>query len=92
MQYTEDQLGEIEKYAEALVTLHDIAILVDVDDQTLREDTFTKGHPAYAAYHRGKLRTVVTLKAAEIELAKKGSPQAIENAVRFLKEMNVDEI
>jgi len=66
----------IEEYAALLLTIDEIAMLVDLDPAELRREIrFGKTDHA-KAYHRGKLKTIVEVRKQTVMFAKKGSPAA----------------
>lgn len=72
----QDQLEQIEHYASLLLTVSDIAMLMDFDEDWLREVVRLKTSPAAKAYYKGKLKTKVLLRESTLKFAIKGSPQA----------------
>ncbi len=91
MIYSENQIKAIHDYASFYLPLKDIAIMIGVDADALREDIRIKDHPASVAYRKGKLETKVALYSQEVKLASIGSPLALENARRNLLDMEDDE-
>ena len=91
MIYSENQIKAIREYASVYLPVKDIAILIEVDADVLREDIRSSSHPASVAYRQGKLETKVALYSQEVRLASIGSPLALENARRNLLDMEDDE-
>lgn len=90
MEYTNQQLEEIERLASLYMPITDIAVIIDVPHDRLREDVATL--PAVAnAYRRGKVRTKLEMRKQEMQLAKLGSAQALESCAEALLEMEEDE-
>ncbi|MDE7159376.1 MAG: hypothetical protein K2O24_00825 [Muribaculaceae bacterium] len=92
MHFTDKQLEDIRQYAANFFTLPEIAIIADVPEDELRAGVADKSSEVYAAYMRGKYSTLAAIRAQEIELARAGSPVAIENAAAMLRDMNASEI
>lgn len=91
MNYTEEQLKEIETYASIYLKITDIAVILEVRPDQLRQDINLVGSPAYNAYHKGKALSKVQLHQQEMLLAKVGSPLALQNARDNLLDMEDDE-
>lgn len=91
MEYTEQQLKDIEYYASIYLKVSDMAVILELKAEELRQDVNTEGSPAYLAYRKGKASSLVQLHAQEMTLAKVGSPLALENARKNLMDMEDDE-
>ena len=91
MTFTKEQLEEVEKYASIYMPISDIAILMRIPADVLRDEIRNKNTDVSVAYHRGKASSRVKLHHQEMLLAQVGSPLAIENAHRNLLDMEDDE-
>ena len=91
MTLSKEQLENFQKYASIYLPVSDIALLIDVHADELRDEIRNRSTPASIAYHKGKVVSRVTLHNQEMQLAKVGSPAAIENARRNLMDMEDDE-
>ena len=91
MTFTKEQLEEVEKYASIYMPISDIAILMRIPADVLRDEIHNKNTDVSVAYHRGKASSRVKLHHQEMLLAQVGSPVAIENAHRNLLDMEDDE-
>ena len=91
MNYTKEQLEEIEKYASIFLPISDMAVILDIPAEVLREDITDRQNKASNAYLRGKLASKVKLHTQEMMLAQVGSPLALENAAKNLLDMEDDE-
>lgn len=78
MEYTEEILAKIEEYAGLLTTISDMAILLDIDEDVLRDEITNKTSIVSLRYRKAKAATELELRRQEIDLAKLGSPIAIE--------------
>ncbi len=78
MEYNEELLLRIEEYAGLLTTINDMAVLLNIDEDTLRDDITNKSSVVSLRYRKAKAATELELRRQEIELAKLGSPIAIE--------------
>ena len=91
MTFTKEQLEDIEKYASIFMPISDIAILMRIPADVLRDEIRNKNTDISVAYHRGKASSRLKLHHQEMLLAQVGSPLAIENAHRNLLDMEDDE-
>jgi len=91
MNYSKEQLEEIEKYASIFLPISDMAVILDIPAEELREDIKDRQNKASYAYLRGKLASKVKLHTQEMMLAQVGSPLALENAAKNLLDMEDDE-
>lgn len=91
MNYSHKELQQIEKFASIYLTISDMAVLLNMHAEVLRDDIADRSTAVSKAYHRGKALSKVKLHSQEMMLASVGSPLAIENAHRNLLDMEDDE-
>ena len=91
MNYTQEQLEQVEKFAAIYLPISDIALLMDMPAEVLRDEIRNRNTSVSRAYHKGKASSRVKLHHQEMLLAQVGSPAAIENAHRNLMDMEDDE-
>lgn len=91
MNLDDKQLENIEVWASIYLPISDIARLLDVPPDQLRDEIRDKNTEASRRYFRGKAASRVKLHHQEMLLAQVGSPAAIENAHRNLLDMEDDE-
>lgn len=91
MQYSEEQLDQIEKFASIYLKISDMAVIMDIPAERLRWDISQRDTEVSKRYHRGKAASRVKLLQQEMLLAQVGSPLAVENAHRNLLDMEDDE-
>lgn len=91
MTYTDEQLDMIEQFASIYLPITDIAVILEVTPEQLREDIHDSANPAFQRYRRGKALSKVQLHQQEMTLAKVGSPLALQNARDNLLAMEDDE-
>lgn len=84
-------LDHIEQYASIFLKISDIAAILDVPAEQLREDINNRSTPAARRYLRGKAASKVKIHSQEMQLAYVGSPLALENAQKNLMDMEDDE-
>ena len=91
MDYTEEQLTQIEQYASIYLKISDMAVILGISATQLHEDIADKSTEVSRRYHRGKAASRVKLLHQEMQLAYVGSPLALENTRNNLLDMEDDE-
>ena len=91
MTYSEAELQQIEQFASIYLKISDMAVILGIPAEILREDIADKSTAVSQHYRRGKATSKVKLLAQEMQLAQVGSPLAIENTHRNLLDMEDDE-
>ena len=91
MTYSEAELQQIEQFASIYLKISDMAVILGIPAEVLREDIANKSTAVSQHYRRGKAASKVKLLAQEMQLAQVGSPLAIENTHRNLLDMEDDE-
>lgn len=84
-------LEQIEQYASIFLTITDMAAILDVPAEQLREDISDRSSEVARRYLRGKAASKVKIHHQEMQLAYVGSPLALENAQKNLMDMEDDE-
>lgn len=88
---TQEQLLQVKELASLFFTVEQISLLTRVDKELLkREITFGSGE-LNQAYWSGKLGREKDIRKELFDFAKKGSPQALEQVITHLEEMNESE-
>lgn len=91
MNYSEEELQQIEQYASIYLKISDMAVILGVPAESLRSDIADHNTEVSLRYRRGKAASKVKLLHQEMMLAQVGSPLAIENTHRNLLDMEDDE-
>ena len=91
MDFSDDTIKQIQELAEALTPVSDIAALLDIDENELREEINYVNSPVRRAYNKGKTKTALALRKQELELARVGSPLAVQLTATYIKDMTIDE-
>ncbi len=91
MEYSDEQLQKIREFAGLLMTITDIAVLMDIDEDELRSDIASKSTKASRAYRLSKTETILELHRQEIEFAKLGSPLSVELTQTYIINQQVNE-
>lgn len=90
MKYSEEQLKEVKELASQLMRPDHIALLIGVNQEEFKRNIKHKVSEVYKAYETGKAETILELRKQELQLAKLGSPLAVEmvNQFRIDQEQN----
>ena len=91
MNYSKEQLKQIEQFASIYLKISDMAVILGIPAEVLREDIADQCSEVNQHYRRGKAASKVKLLHQEMMLAQVGSPLAIENTHRNLLDMEDDE-
>lgn len=91
MKYSQEELKKIEEWAQIYLPITDMAVILDVPADVLREDIRDRSSDVYKAYNRGKVLSKVRLRTQEMQLAQVGSPLALDNTRKNLLDMEDDE-
>lgn len=83
MEYNEELLLKIEEYAGLLTSISDIAVLLDLNEDILRDDITNKFTNVSLRYRKAKAAIELQLRRQEIDLAKLGSPIAIDLVQKY---------
>lgn len=84
-------MQQIEDYASIYMKISDIAVILGVPAEELREDIADASTEVGGRYRRGKAASKVKLRRQEMQLAQVGSPLALENVRMNLLDMEDDE-
>lgn len=76
MDLSSSELEQLEDLSYSLMTLKDIAVVLELDETQFAEAALNPGNPVHAAYHRGKLRAKASIQKAIVEAAHSGSTPA----------------
>lgn len=91
MEYSQEIIDQIEKFASIYLPISEMAVILDIPAEVLRNDIAHKETAVSRAYHKGKASSKVKLLTQEMQLAQVGSPLALENTHRNLLDMEDDE-
>lgn len=89
MELTEEQLKEIQSFAEAFMDPDTIAMILQIDREEFRKEIRTENSPAYIAFMTGMLKTEAAIRKATITFAKQGSTPALTAAIKFRDELKL---
>ena len=84
-------VDKIHEYANLLLTIPQIAILLDLDEDQLFMTIQENSNPVAMAYQKGKAERILMMHQEEIGLAEAGSNQGVENLHAYLNQMNATE-
>lgn len=91
LKYTLEQIEKIAEYAGLLITIADIAVLLEVDEDELRENISIKSTEVSKAYRKAKAERVLEIRNEEIMLAKLGSPGAMDIIQKYIIDQKISE-
>lgn len=91
MEYTDEQLTNVEQLASVYMTISDIALILMVPVEKLRADIANQSSMVSMRYRRGKALSKLEIRKQEMQLAKVGSPLALDNVNKNLLDMEDDE-
>lgn len=91
MTYSNAQMEIIKACVGNLMKISDIAALIEVDEDDLKLDILDKFHPVSKLYRQIKAKTIFEMRTAEIQLAKAGSPLAVQMVNEYIKDMEDEE-
>jgi hypothetical protein len=91
MELTDEQLNKVAEMAGLLFKISDIAIMIDVDTDVLREEITDKHTEVSKRYYHAKLEVIGRLRKQEIEQAELGSNTSIELVSKYINEQKHDE-
>lgn len=81
------KINDIAELAAALTPVEDIAALLDINEDMLRMELATPQSPVRRAYLKARAQTALMLRKQEIELARVGSPLAVQLTGAYLRDM-----
>ena len=91
MEYNSSQLEKVQEYAGLLMNVSDISVLIGVNEDSFREDIGNKNTGVSIAYRKGQIETVLELRKQEIDMAKLGSPMAVELIQKYIIDQKMSE-
>ena len=91
MEYNSNQLEKVQEYAGLMMNVSDISVLIGVNEDSFREDIGNKNTGVSIAYRKGQIETVLELRKQEIDMAKLGSPMAVELIQKYIIDQKMSE-
>lgn len=91
MNYSTENLEKVERLASIYLPISDIADILEIPAEVLREDIANKSTEVSMRYRKGKATSKVKLFQQEMMLAQIGSPLALETTHKNLLDMEDDE-
>lgn len=91
IELTQEQLEQVEKLSSIYMKITDIALVIEVDPHELRAAISNESSEVSRRYRRGKATSKTELLAQEMQLAKMGSPLALDKMKDNLLDMEDDE-
>lgn len=79
-----------ERLVKALTPIADIAVLMDVDETTLRDAIEDPNQEISKVFRRIRAETTLEMRERNIEYMESGSPSATERVAEYLKQAQLD--
>ena len=86
-----DKVQEVRDLVALLTPIPDMALLLGVDERSLRDEIDDISSPVSLAYREAKARVALEMRKREIELAEAGSPTASQNIAAYFRQMVSEE-
>lgn len=90
MNLTTEQLSELENLAYKLIEIPLMAVILEVDELTLRDALRVPESSEYKAYYKGYGKQLLELRESIIRSAKNGSNPAQEQLMRIMQRFEAD--
>lgn len=90
MIFTEEINSQIYELAKALTPPAEISALLDIPEDLLDLELSNKTSGARKAFMKGKAETAHMLRSQQLELARIGSPVAVQLTYKYLIDMSAD--
>lgn len=87
----QETIEKIKEFAGLLLTPDQISILLDIDAQQFKTTLRDTTNPITKAYNLGKTEIILEIRKQEIQLARLGSPMAVELFNNFILEQKIGE-
>lgn len=84
MEFNKEQLETIEALAKTFFTIHEVAVILQLDILDFKLEMKNQNSKAYLAYYKGFYEQKRELQKSIIDLALRGSSPAQAQALRFL--------
>lgn len=91
MEYNDSQLEKVKELAGLLMNVNDISVMIGVNEDNFREDIGNKNTAISIAFRKGQIETALEMRKQEIEMAKLGSPMAIELIQKYIIDQKMSE-
>ena len=91
MKFTTEQLNQISSHAENLLSIREIAEVIEVDPDALNNE-YNKKDDVYRAYRKGFLIVKSKLNKSAIQQAVAGSSPALHQVLNILEVLNNEAI
>lgn len=89
--YSKEQIATIRNCASNLMKIDDIAAILDIDADELRSEIANRHTEVSKEYRKAKAQTILEFRMSELQMARNGSPQAVQLLSQFLNDMNDNE-
>lgn len=87
MEITQDLMKNVQDLAETLTPISEMSVLLDINEDDLREEILKPSSKLHRAYYLGMATVKQQLRKNELDLAAAGSPQAVQRTHEYLNQM-----
>ena len=92
MKLSEEELIKIEEYSALFLNYEEIAVLLEKEIESFKDEIQNTRSKAYYAYLKGKTKTKKQMREKIITMAIKGSPNAEIMVNKFIIDQEISEI
>lgn len=89
MDLSQEQLDKIKELAGNFMNIEEIALIMDLDPDPFITEVTRRRSSAWKSYKTGIAESKNAIRQREIEMAKHGSPQAVQQADKYMTEQNL---
>lgn len=87
MEITQELMKNVQDLAETLTPISEMSVLLDINEDELREEILNPSSKLHRAYYLGMATVKQQLRKNELDLAAAGSPQAVQRTHEYLNKM-----
>lgn len=80
-------MKNVQDLAETLTPISEMSVLLDINEDELREEILNPSSKLHRAYYLGMATVKQQLRKNELDLAAAGSPQAVQRTHEYLNKM-----
>lgn len=92
MNFSEEELKQVEEYAGLFLTWEDIAVLLEKEISEFQEEFKNKNSQLFRAYRRGQAIKKRDIRRPVIKMAEHGSPQAELLVDKYISDQAISEL
>jgi len=89
---SEDQLSELEAMAKLMLSISDIAIILEVDEHAFRQVMEDKQADPWKRFQSGRMKSIAEVRKSIFDLAANGSSPAQTEAMKLIRDAMMEDI